>query len=127
MTGVGPRSLRWGGVRGAVLGLRFVLELCLLGALGLGGWAVADGGPLGALVGVAAAVVGAVIWGAWIAPRAWRRLPDPARFALETALFIVGAAALWVAWTPLAGVVFAAASIVVAALTRLVREPGSPP
>ena len=114
-------------MRGAVLGLRFVLELCLLGALGLGGWAVTDGGPLGALVGVAAAVVGAVIWGTWIAPRARRRLPDPARFALETALFILGAAALWVAWAPPAGVVFAAASIVVAALTRVVREPGSPP
>jgi hypothetical protein len=114
------------GVRGALLGLRFLLELCLLGALGLGGWAIAEGGPLGALAGVAAAAIGAAIWGAWIAPRAKRRLPDPARFALETALFVLGAVALWVAWTPLAEVVFAVASIAVAALTRVVQEPAWP-
>jgi Protein of unknown function (DUF2568) len=123
MTGDEARIPTLAGVRGAFLGLRFLLELCLLGALGLGGWEIADGGFLGVLVGVAAAVIGAAIWGVWIAPRARRRLPDPARFALETALFVLGAVALWMAWTPLAGIVFAVASIAVAALTRVVREP----
>jgi Protein of unknown function (DUF2568) len=110
-------------VRGAILGLRFLLELCLLGALGVGGWAIAQGGLLGVFVGIAAAVIGAAVWGAWIAPRARRRLPDPARIAVESVLFALGALGLWVVWAPLVGVVFAVASIAVAALTRVAGEP----
>lgn len=110
-------------VRVGILAIRFLLELCLLVALGVGGWALAGGGVIGGLLSVVAAVAGAVVWGLWIGPRSSRRLPDPARFALEAALFAVGGAALWVVWAASAGVVFVAASIVVAALTRVVGEP----
>jgi NhaP-type Na+/H+ or K+/H+ antiporter len=122
--GAGTFDRRDGQLSAAILTTRFLLELCLLGALGTGGWALAGGGVLGGVAAVAAALAGALVWGAWIAPRARRRLRDPARFALETVLFVLVGAALWVVWAPLAGVLFAAASIVVAALTRVVGEPG---
>jgi hypothetical protein len=111
-------------MRAAILGIRFLLELCLLGALGAGGWALAGGGVAGGVVAVIAALAAAAVWGAWIAPRASRRLRDPARFALETVLFVLGGAALWIAWAPVEGAIFTLASIVVAALTRVVGEPG---
>jgi hypothetical protein len=110
-------------MRAAVLACRFLFELCLLGALAVGGWALADGGALGGLLAVIAASAGGAAWAVWIAPRSQRRLPDPRRFVLELALFVLGAASLWIAWTPTVGVVFGVASAVVAALTRLVAEP----
>ena len=47
-------------MRGAVLGIRFLLELGLLCALAAGGWALAGGGVLGgvALWAVASAAAG---------------------------------------------------------------------
>jgi hypothetical protein len=110
-------------MRAAVLAGRFLLELCLLGALAAGGWALADRGVRGGALAVIAASSGAAAWGVWIAPRSHRRLTDPRRFVVEIALFVLGAASLWVAWAPAAGVVFGMASTVVAALTRLVGEP----
>jgi hypothetical protein len=59
----------------------------------------------------------------WIAPRSRRRLSDPARLALEVALFVLGGASLFVVWGPPPSVVFTVASIVVAVLTRRVGEP----
>jgi uncharacterized protein DUF2568 len=109
-------------VRGVILALRFLLELCLLAAFAWGGWNLAGGGFVGVLVAAFEVVVLAVIWGLWIAPRSRRRLADPARFVLEVVLFVVGGWSLWVAWTPVAGIVLAVASIVVAALTRVVGE-----
>jgi hypothetical protein len=111
------------GLRVVILGIRFVLELCLFAALAAGGWDLAAGGLLGAGLATAAAVAGAVVWGAWIAPRSKRRLRDPQRFGLEVALFALGGLALWAIWSPTAGVVFAVASGAVAALTRVVGEP----
>ena len=110
-------------MRGAVLGIRFLLELGLLGALAAGGWALAGGGVLGVVLAVAAAVAGAAVWGVWIAPRSPRRLPDPARLALEVALFVLGGVALWAVASAAAGVAFAVAAVVVAVLTRVVGEP----
>ena len=110
-------------MRAAILGLRFVLELCLLGAFAVGGWTLAGGGIVGVLLAVFEVVVVATIWGVWIAPRSRRRLDDPVRFAFEVVLFLLGAMALWTAWSPVVGIAFAVASIVMAALTRLVGEP----
>ena len=110
-------------MRGAVLGIRFLLELCLLGALAAGGWALAGGGVLGVVLTVAAAVAGAAVWGMWIGPRSARRLPDPARLALEVALYVLGGIGLWAVSSAAAGAAFTAAAVVVAVLTRVVGEP----
>jgi hypothetical protein len=85
------------------LGLRFVLELCMLVALGI--WGFSENFVLG----IAAPLAAAVVWGLWIAPKATRRLRDPVRLALELLLFGAAGVALAAADHPLAAAVFLAA------------------
>ena len=85
------------------LGLRFVLELGMLVALGIWGFSQ------NVVLGIAAPLAAAVVWGLWIAPKATRRLRDPARLGLELLLFVVAGAALAVADHLLAAAVFLAA------------------
>ena len=90
------------------LALRFLLELCLLAALAIAGARLADG-VLGLVLAVGLPVLAAVTWGAWIAPKAQRRLRDPARLALEVVLFALGAGALIAAGLAAAGIALGAA------------------
>ncbi len=113
-------------MRAAVLGTRFVLELCLVAALAAGGWTLAGGGALGVAAAILASLAGMAVWGAFVGPRSPRRLPDPSRLLLEALLFGLGGVALWVAWAPAAGIALAAASVVVALMTRQVGEPAPP-
>jgi hypothetical protein len=85
------------------LGLRFVLELCMLVALGIWGFSESI------VLGIAAPVAAAVVWGAWIAPKATRRLHDPARLAIELLLFGAAGAALAAAGHAIAAAIFLAA------------------
>jgi hypothetical protein len=83
-----------GPIVGGLLALRFVSELALLAAAA---WAA--GGRMhspapAALVGAATALVVAGVWGLWVAPKSGRRLPDPARLAVEVVLFAGVAAGL---------------------------------
>jgi hypothetical protein len=98
-------------VSGLVLGLRFVLELAMLAGLALGGWGLAGSATAATGIRVVAAVAapaaGAVVWGAWIAPKARRRLDDPARLALESVLFALGAGGFLVAGRPGTALAFA--------------------
>jgi hypothetical protein len=82
------------------LGLRFVLELCMLVALGI--WGFSEN----IVLGIAAPLAAAVVWGLWIAPKASRRLRDPVRFAVELLLFGAAGAALAAAGHVLAAGVF---------------------
>ena len=81
---------------------RFASELGMLAALGVGGWSV--GAPAGAVVGVLLAaalpVLAAVVWGRGVAPRAPRRLEDPARLGVEVVLFGAAAAGLAISGRP---------------------------
>lgn len=72
-----------------VLTLRFLCELAALGALGW--WGAHAGGVVLAIVVPLAA---AVLWGAWVAPRARRRLRDPLRFAAESIVWAGAIAAV---------------------------------
>jgi hypothetical protein len=90
-------------MRGAALGLKFLLELAMLAAyaataIALLGWL---SGSIAAVVAVA--VVGTV-WGLWCAPRARRRLATPGRIPLELVLLAGGAVAL-ATWAPVLGAV----------------------
>ncbi len=85
------------------LGLRFALELSLLGALGYAGFQLDAGWPARLLVGIGLPLIAAVIWGLFVAPKASHLLTEPWRFAVELGLFTLGAVALWVVGqTPLA-------------------------
>jgi hypothetical protein len=81
-------------VSAAALGLRFVLELGALAALGYAGAQV--GWWLAALAPIAAAVA----WGTFAAPRSSRRLRGVPYVTFEVAFFAVATVALALAATP---------------------------
>ncbi|SFW47113.1 YrdB family protein [Amycolatopsis australiensis] len=117
----GPRLT---GVAGVVLTVRFLTELALLGGLALAGTQLGGGVALAIVDAVLLPVAAAAIWGLFIAPRARRRLPEPARFLVEFALFAAtGVVLALVGWVVL-GVVLAVAGIGVAALTRRFAKDG---
>ena len=74
--------------------LRLLLELAMIAALFTWGVRVADPMWLKTLLGVAAPALAVFLWGALIAPRAPRRLADPARLVLEIVLFGLAAVGL---------------------------------
>jgi len=96
------------------LTVRFACELAALAALVWWGWPV---------VGIVAAVAVGVVWGAFIGPKARRRLPDPLRLAVELVIFGLAVAALVAVGHPIVAAVFGAAALVTAALVRRWPEP----
>jgi len=103
-------------VRVANLGVRFLLELCLLAAWAVIGWHVGGQVAVRVLLAVLFPGLAATAWGLWVAPRATRRLDDPARFAVEAVLFAAASVGLAVAGWPLWGGLLAAAYAVNVAL-----------
>jgi len=103
-----------------VLGIRFLSELALFAVLIVLGVNAGLGTAANVVVAVLAPVAAVVIWGIGIAPRARRRWPDPWRLCVEVALFLAAAAGLaveaWLAWA----IVFAVATIGIAAAVRVV-------
>ena len=90
------------------LGVRFILELCMLAALAYWGYQTGDSLPMKLVLAIGAPLVAAVVWGAFIAPRAWRRLADPARLLLELVLWIAATVSLAAAGRPTLAIIFAA-------------------
>jgi hypothetical protein len=104
-----------------VLLIRFLLELCLLAALGYwgfetGGWALGLGAPLAA----------AVVWGMFIAPKARYPVPIAVWVGLQVVLF--GAAALGLAAVASTGlaVLFAIAVVLHGAAMAALGLKGAP-
>jgi hypothetical protein len=117
----GPRL---SGFAGVVLTIRFLTELMLLGGLALAGTQLGSGLALAIVDAVLLPVVAAALWGLFLAPRARRRLPEPARFLLEFALFgVTGVVLALLGWL-VTGIVVAIAGIGIAALTRVVAKDG---
>ncbi|MGW3962199.1 YrdB family protein [Amycolatopsis sp. NPDC005003] len=115
---------RLSGFAGVVLTVRFLTELALLGGLALAGTQLGSGVALAVVDAVLLPVAAAALWGLFVAPRARRRLPEPARFLLEFALFAVAGVALALVGWLVVGLVVAIAGIGVAALTRVVAKDG---
>jgi hypothetical protein len=101
-----------------LLGVRFATELALLAALAVTGWRIGDGPVLRVALAVLLPLVAVAVWGRLVAPRASRRLPDPARLVVETALFVVSAVGLALAGSEWAGVVYGVVAVLVAVLVR---------
>jgi hypothetical protein len=107
-----------------LLAVRFLSELALLGVLIWVGVEAGSGVPMKILLALALPALAATVWGAVIAPKARRRLPDPARLAVEVVLFVAAAAALAAAGHPVPATAFAVVAIATAALIRPL-SPGS--
>jgi hypothetical protein len=97
-------------VKAANLGLRFLLELCLLAALAYVGVQV------NVVLAVAFPVVAAVVWGLFVSPKARYPLSLPLWVGVQVVLFGLAAIGLILAGSVWLGVVFAAAVAVNLAL-----------
>lgn len=83
-------------LKGANLTIRFLLELCALGALGYWGFTSSEEPAAKIVLGVGAPLLAAVVWGLFVAPRAAITLEMPLRLLPEILVFGAAAAALYV-------------------------------
>ena len=105
----------------ANLGLRFLLELGALAAVGYWGWTTGDG-VLGALLAVAAVAAVIVVWALFISPKARYELAAPARFAIELGVWLAAGAALWIAGHGALALAFVVVAIASGALNAVTRS-----
>lgn len=87
-----------GRVVAALLALRFVLELCLLGGMGLLGASLVDSTAAGWALGLLLVAATALLWGLLLSPRRRIDLPLGVRVAGELALFALAAVGLARPW-----------------------------
>jgi Protein of unknown function (DUF2568) len=103
------------GLRGVTLAVRFLCELAMLAALAYWGFIVGDG--IGAwMLGVGTPLLAAVVWGAWVAPKARWPVPMPVRVVIELVLFGAAVGGLTVAGQPALAVVLGVAALVTSLL-----------
>lgn len=101
------------------LGLRFAIELSALAALGYWGSQAGRGTTAHVLFAISAPLGAAVLWGAFVAPKAAVRVAEPVRLAIELLVYAAATAGLAVADQPVLAAVFA----VVAVANSLVVRP----
>lgn len=88
------------------LAIRFLLELCMLGAVAYWGFATQSNWLWKVLLGLGLPLLIAVLWGTFLAPKATRPLRGFAFYALELTLFALGALALFAAGQPTLGWIY---------------------
>lgn len=81
-------------IKGINVAVRFLLELCALGALGYWGFQTGSTAITKAGLGIGAPLVAAVVWGMMVAPQASISTPDVVRLGLELCVFGAAVAAL---------------------------------
>jgi len=81
-------------IKGANLALRFLLELCALGALGYWGFKTGHTTIAKIALGVGAPLVAAVVWAVFVSPQASVQLPGVVVLVLQVLVFGSAAAAL---------------------------------
>jgi hypothetical protein len=112
------------GLAGAVLTVRFLTEVALLAGLAIAGTRLGDGVVFKIVDAVLLPLAAAAVWGMFIAPRARRRLAEPARIIVEVALFAGTGLVLLLSGLPVTGIVIAVAGIGFAILTRMFAKDG---
>jgi len=97
--------------------LAFVLELCILAALGYWGLQTGSGPIAKGALGIGAPVLAAVVWGMFLAPKAAVQLPTVAYWALKAVIF-----GLAVAGHPTLAWIFGAVALLNGALLYAWRQ-----
>lgn len=77
------------------LGVRFLLELCVLASLGYWGFTLDKGMLFKWVVGIGAPLIAAIIWGTFIAPKSPYLLDEPMRLVVEILIFASAFLALY--------------------------------
>lgn len=108
----------------ALLTVRFLTELALLAVFVATGVALGGDPAMQVALGVLLPAVALAVWGRFVAPKASRRLSDPARLSVEVALFLVSAVALALVDHATLALVYGALAIGTAVLVRRIA-PGS--
>lgn len=103
------------------LGLRFLIELAALAAVGVWGAQAGSGTALHVALAIAAPIAAASVWGAFVAPKAAVRVREVVRVAIELAVFAAAAAGLAAAGHPTLAVAFGAVAVANGVLVRLLH------
>jgi len=99
-------------LKGLNLLVRFLLELCLLAAVGYWGFKTHSGWVLKIIFGIGLPILIAVLWGLFIAPRATHPLTGIAYLAVELILLGSGAVALFASGRPNLGWIYTVVLVV---------------
>jgi Protein of unknown function (DUF2568) len=99
-------------LKGLNLLVRFLLELCMLAAVGSWGFKTHSGWAMKIIFGIGLPVLIAVLWGLFIAPRATYPLTGISYLAVELILLGSGAVALFASGRPTLGWVYTVTVIV---------------
>ena len=86
--------------------IRFLLELCLLAAVGYWGFKTHSGWAMKIILGIGLPVLIAVLWGLFVAPRATYPLKGISYLAVELILLGSGAVALFASGKPNLGWIY---------------------
>jgi hypothetical protein len=111
-------------LKAVALGLRFLVAE--LGAVAAFLWWGVDDAGAAIVVGLVAASAVVALWAALVAPRAPRRLADPARLVLELVIFAAATAAFAAAGGWVVALVYAVIAVATAAAARVWAEPAAP-
>lgn len=77
------------------IGIRFLLELCILIILGYWGYKTGNSTFMKFVLGLGAPILFAVVWGTFLAPKSAMRLHEPWLFLLEVVVFALTCWALY--------------------------------
>lgn len=91
---------------------RFILEMVVLLGLFLFGVSVSDQLIVKILLGIGLPLIAVAVWGAFVAPKARRRLPDPQRLAVELGVFGSGVLAFALAGNLILSVLLGLAALI---------------
>ncbi len=94
------------------LGLAFLLEVCMLVALGYWGFHAGQGAVAQFALGLGAPILAAIFWGLFMAPKAARPLAAPLHQVFSVLIFGLAAIALGAAGQPGLAWVFAAVYVI---------------
>jgi len=100
-----------GALRTANLGLSFLLELAMLGAVVYWGFAAHRSLTVRLLAGVGLPILLITFWALFMAPRSPRRIPWPWEPGVALLLFLLAAGLLLLAGRPVLAVVLAALAV----------------
>lgn len=94
-------------LKGINLAVRFLLELCMLAAVGYWGFKTQSGWGMKLMLGIGLPVLIAVVWGLFVAPRAIYPLSGIPHLVLALILLGSGVVALFASGNPTLGWVYA--------------------